>query len=319
MSERIKVAVVFGGPSAEHEISLKTGANVISALLNLPQYEVLPVKISKDGQWLINDSRQSIEQILNHVDVVFNALHGEYGEDGTFQSLLESYNVKYTGSNAKASMIGIDKVLTKVLAAQKNINSAEFNIINRHDTNIKLNLEFPVVVKPNAKGSSVGVAIVKNTGELINALEKVFSLDDQALIEKFIAGREITIGVLENYQGQKYFALPITEIIPDARFDFFDYEAKYTAGATNEVTPANLSADLTANIGKIAIEVFKAIGARHYSRIDMIVDSRNNIYVLEINTLPGLTDTSLLPQQAAIAGLPLEKLLDHLLQLTMSS
>jgi D-alanine-D-alanine ligase len=319
MRKTINVTVIYGGPSAEHEVSLNTGGNIIAALKKLNKYSVTPIKINKAGQWLKNDRRIDIEAALKGADVVFNALHGEFGEDGTLQGILDHLGIKYTGSGMKASMIGMDKVLTKILIAKHGIKSPNFVILREGDSLADIGLSFPMVVKPNSKGSSVGVSIVRNKKELVSALQNALIFDDCILVEEFIAGREITIGLLENYKNQKICALPITEIIPDRKFSFFDYEAKYTAGASQEITPAKLPAKKVKEIEKIAIEVFKSIGARHYARVDMIIDSCNNSYVLEINTLPGMTNTSLLPQQAKIMGLPLEKLLDHLLQLALST
>lgn len=313
------VGVLYGGPSAEHAVSLKTGANVIEALEKTGTYTVRPIIVDPQGNWYVRNIHNSITEALEGVDVVFVAMHGEYGEDGTVQGLLQAMQIPYTGSDLRASVIGMDKVATKLHLLDYGIKTARHKIYKKDQTFSAPEFNYPMVVKPNAKGSSVGVYIVNSEEELKKAISEVLLLDNSVLVEEFIKGREITIGVLENFNDQAVFALPITEIKPTDKYTFFDYEAKYTPGATEEITPADLPADLRKTIEKTAIEVFQAVGARHYSRIDMIIDISHNVFVLEINTLPGLTNTSLLPQQAKAAGLPLEKLLEHLLQLAMSS
>lgn len=313
------VGVIYGGPSAEHDVSLKTGANVIEALEKSNNFQIRPIIIDRQGNWYVKNIHSEISEALFGLDVVFIAMHGEYGEDGTIQGLLEAFNIPYTGSDMHASVIGMDKLTTKLHLLDQNIKTAKHKIYKKGQEINVPQFNFPVVVKPNAKGSSVGVYIAKNTEELTKTINEVLLLDNSVLVEEFITGREITIGVLEKFNGQDYFPLPITEIKPAEKYTFFDYEAKYTPGATEEITPADLPEKLKTIIENTAIEVFQAVGARHYSRIDMIIDLSHNVFVLEINTLPGLTNTSLLPQQAAAAGLPLEKLLEHLLQLAMSS
>jgi len=313
------VGVICGGPSAEHEVSLKTGANVVEALNKSGVYSVRPIIIDRQGNWFVKNIHHTIAEALDGLDVAFLALHGEFGEDGTIQGLLDAYGIPYTGSDLHASVIGMDKVATKLYLIDEDIRTAKHKIYKKKQAFKAPDFDFPMVVKPNAKGSSVGVHIVKNEVELKNAINEVLLLDKNVLVEEFIAGREITVGVLQNFDGKSLVALPITEIKPADKYTFFDYEAKYTAGATNEITPADLPTELTKKIEMIALEVFEVVGARHYARIDMIVDLSHNVFVLEINTLPGLTNTSLLPQQAAAIGLPLEKLLEHLLQLAMSS
>lgn len=313
------VGVIYGGPSSEHEVSLKTGANVITALEVGGKYDVRPIIIDRIGNWYVNNVYSPIEEALTGVDVVFIAMHGEYGEDGTVQGVLEALNIPYTGSSMRASVIGIDKLLTKLLIINKGIKTANYKAYNASEEFVLPSFNFPMVVKPNAKGSSFGVFIVNNEHDLKEAIFTVTELSGGVLVEEFISGREITVGVLEDFNDTKYYPLPITEIRPDKKYTFFDYEAKYTPGASLEITPADFSEKIKNEIEQTAIEVFKVIGARHYARIDMIVDIYNNVYVLEINTLPGLTNTSLLPQQAQVAGLSLEALLEHLLQLAMSS
>jgi len=314
---KIKVVVLFGGPSAEHDVSLKTGANAVKAIKNIKgtKYSVREIKISKDGKWLIDSGAGSPIAAFKNVDVVFNATHGEFGEDGTIQGFLDTLKIPYTGAGQKGSMIGMDKILTKLIFLANNIKTAPFALARKGESIPKLGFSFPVVVKPAGRGSSVGVSIVKNKKTLESALKLAFRFDDAVLLEKFIKGREITVGVLENFKGKKYYALPITEIRPKIS-DFFDYRAKYEVGGSEEITPAPINKKLTRKAQDLAVKVFKVLESRHYSRIDMIIQGEN-LYVLEINTLPGMTTTSLMPQQAQKAGLNLSQLIDHLIGLAL--
>jgi D-alanine--D-alanine ligase len=313
-TKTLNVAVLYGGPSSEHEVSLNTGKNVIKALEKI-KHNVIPIKISKEGEWNLKNRVVPAYVALEGADVVFNAMHGEFGEDGTVQGFLEAMNIPYTGSDQKASSAGIDKAFSKYLFSQYDIPTAKYVVAEKNREVPQIPFSYPVVVKPNSRGSSVGVNIVNDKADLSWALNKAFAFDKKAIIEKLIQGRELTVGVIENFEDKKVFAFAPTEIIPSEEREFFDYDAKYSEGATKEVTPADLMPSIAKKAQRIAADVFRAIGARHYSRVDMIIDKNDNIFVLEINTLPGLTSTSLLPQQAKHSGLTLEKLIDHLLQL----
>jgi D-alanine-D-alanine ligase len=315
--QKIRVAVLYGGPSAEHNVSLKTGTNAIEAIKKIKgvKYSVRPVKISKRGEWFVNNKKFSPTNALKNIDVVFNAMHGEFGEDGTVQGFLDTLKIPYTGAGQRGSMIGMDKILSKLIFLANNIKTAPFAIARKGEPMPKLSFSFPVVIKPAGRGSSVGVSIAKNKKELESALKLAFKFDKDVLLEKFIKGREITVGVLENFKGKKYYALPITEIRPKVS-DFFDYKAKYEIGGSEEITPAPINKKLTKKAQDLAVKVFKILEARHYSRIDMIIQGEN-LYVLEINTLPGMTATSLMPQQARKAGLNLSQLIDHLIGLAL--
>jgi D-alanine-D-alanine ligase len=317
MAKKKTVAVIFGGPSAEHEVSLNTGRNIIAALKKSGRFSVKPIKISKKGEWSLNGKITSPLACLKNIDVVCNAMHGEFGEDGTIQGFLDTLNIPYTGSGMKASVIGIDKILTKQRCLEWGIRTPRFITVKRGEIGFKPPFKYPIVVKPNARGSSVGISIAKSKNELLAALKLAFKYDDEVLVEEFIRGREITVGILEKFRGNKYYALPITEIFPDKKHDFFNYEAKYKSGESLEITPAKLAPAIANQAKKLSMAVFQAIGARHYARADMILDKKGEIYVLEINTLPGLTSASLMPQQAAAIGLSLPKLLEHIIRLAM--
>ena len=308
----------MGGPSSEYEVSLKTGEKVIEHL-DRDRYEILPIEISKEGDWHLNGSEAKIDDALRKIDMAFIAMHGEYGEDGRIQAILEQYNVPYTGSGKFASQVAMDKpqsiriFLSNGLTTPKSatIRYGEKGFLTKFESVSK---NGPWVVKPSSKGSSVGTSIVKDKKDIFDATHKAFAYDENILIEEFIPGREFTCGVLENCGGKKYFALPVTEIIPNADYKFFDYDAKYKKGASKEVTPAELSADLTKSIQGAAVAAHAMLGCSGYSRSDFIVTPHNEIYILELNTLPGMTATSLLPQAAQAAGIKFSELLDKIIQ-----
>lgn len=304
---KLKIAVLMGGPSAEHEISLKTGAMVLENL-DRKKYSVRAVKISKSGKWPITPAK-----IKKDFDLAYIAMHGEYGEDGTIQKILDQYKIRYTGSKAKASFLGMDKAKSSTLFKKAGLNVPEFNLIHvgKEFRNFRVDMDFPVVVKPNDRGSSVGVSIVENLARLLPAIELASKYSPNVMIQKFIKGREFTCGVLE-FNGKPKAFLP-TEIIPRSS-KFFDYEAKYVSGASQEITPPKLFKDEIKKIQQIVIKAHKAIGVKGYSRTDMIMDAREKFYVLEINTLPGMTETSLLPQAAKAEGITFSKLLDLIIE-----
>ena len=296
-NNKIRVAVLMGGPSAEHEISLKSG-RMVARGLDRKKYSVKTVKISKRGKWPIIPS-----EIKKQFDVVFIAMHGEYGEDGTVQRIFSKYNIPFTGSGTKASQIGIDKVKASVLFEEKGLAVPDFAVMGGAK---KFMFDFPIVVKPADRGSSVGVSIVRDIRELPAALKEAEKYSKRVMVQKFIKGRELTCGVLEIDGRPK--ALPPTEIIPKGA-KFFDYKAKYTAGATHEITPARLTPEQRSAIQEAAVKAHKVVGAKGMSRSDFMLSEDNTPYILEINTIPGLTQTSLLPQQAKAEGIGFPELL----------
>lgn len=311
----------MGGPSSEYEVSLKTGEKVIEHL-DKEKYEVLPIKISKEGDWYFNDLKISPEIALQKIDLAFIAMHGEYGEDGQIQVILEQYNMSYTGSGKFASQAAMDKIQSKRIFLSNGLTTPKSAVIKYGEKGFLIKFENvskdgPWVVKPSSKGSSVGTSIVKNKKDIFDAVHKAFTFDDCVLVEEFIGGREFTCGVLENHPSQadkKYFALPVTEIIPNADYEFFNYDAKYKIGASKEVTPAEISEDLTKLIQSAAISAHTMLGCSGYSRSDFIVTPQNEVHILELNTLPGMTETSLLPQAAQVAGINFPELLDRIIK-----
>jgi D-alanine-D-alanine ligase len=345
MQRRLKVIVLMGGPSSEHDISLKTGEKVVEAL-DRNMYTVKPVTISREGKWLlpetgitlIGDESESgpstpakgaspVKRIRSdEVDVAFVALHGPYGEDGKVQALLEMMGIPYTGSGVCASALAMDKVRCKQLVAYHGILVPRHVVVEGRDwaadpdqmlARVREEVGFPCVAKPIEQGSSVGMSIPKNEEDLRELLPAALSYEGRAMIEEFVSGRELTCSVLGGFPGEEPFALPVTEIVP-VTSEFFDFEAKYTPGASREITPAELDPETTERMQKTAVDVHKIVGAGSMSRTDVIL-SDEGICFLEINTIPGMTETSLLPQAAAAAGISFPELLDRLIHVAIAT
>ncbi len=290
-----RVAVLMGGPSAEHAVSLRSGAMILKNL-DSKRYKARGVIISRKGRWPI-----TLDALKRDFDLVFIAMHGEYGEDGTIQALFDQHGIPFTGSGSAASRLGMDKA-----AANRTFIEAGLPVPPAGKPG-----RFPLVIKPADRGSSVGVTIAKNKREFLRGVETALSASPNILVQKFISGREFTCGVLE--LNGKTTALPPTEIIPGTS-EFFDYRAKYTSGASQEITPPLINAGSIRKLQRIALRAHRAIGAKGFSRTDVIKDKLGRYFVLEINTIPGMTETSLLPQQAAAAGLPFPKFLEIIIE-----
>lgn len=323
---KMKVAVLMGGVSSEHDISLRSGA-MVAGNLDRQTYEPVPVVITKTGLWKILDIRPcGILDALTHlqqigVGCVFIALHGPHGEDGRIQGLFDTIGMPYTGSGCGASALAIDKIRSKAIARNAGIPVARDLVVTRAqwDANpedllkrVHTELGFPCVLKSPCQGSSIGMAIPRELPEFRDALLNVFAFDDTILIEEFLDGLEVTCGVLDATPGEAPQALPVTEIRP-VNAAFFDYSAKYTPGATEEITPARLAPEITASIQDIAVRVHVEIGCRGLSRSDMILVRDRPVWI-EVNTIPGMTETSLFPQAAAAAGIAFPELLDRLIR-----
>ena len=310
----------MGGPSSEHEISLGTGQNVIDNL-DKTKYEPVAIKISKNGKWFLGGKLTNQLEALRGHDIIFNALHGTFGEDGKAQALMEHAGIKYTGSGIAGSAIAMDKFHSREIFKLAGLNTPRTMKLKRGENYVaRLNffinkiIKWPVVIKPCSNGSSVGVQIVEDVTNLEKAVIDAFKIDKHVLVEEFIKGRELTCGVLDNFNNEAVGALPITEIIPVKNHKFFNYDAKYKTGHSNEITPAPLDEVLTKKAQDIAVRAHQVLGCSGYSRTDMILKNGNGtIYVLETNTLPGLTKNSLLPKAAQTAGLTLTQLLDKII------
>lgn len=297
MNERLNIAVMLGGPSAEREVSLRSGAGVAKALRALGHNvsEVDP----KDGSFVLPGK----------TDVVFLALHGTFGEDGTVQRALEKLGVAYTGCDAEASRIAFDKVLTKQRCLDAGIPTAKHVVVDSEKSPWLRGWQPPVVVKPVRQGSSVGLQFVERVADWGRALQESFRYDTRVLVEEKILGRETTVGILDGK------ALPVVEVRPKS--GGFDYRNKYTAGNTDYFCPAEFEDGITERLQAAALGAFKAIGGRDYARVDVMVRPDGAPVVLEVNTLPGMTPTSLMPKGAAAAGIGYEQLCQRIIELAL--
>ncbi|TBV80654.1 MAG: D-alanine--D-alanine ligase [Desulfobulbaceae bacterium] len=313
-SKKIRVALLAGGNSSEREVSL-AGAREVEKALNKARYEVQRYDPAIDLARLVTDAGAGA------IDVAFIILHGSLGEDGAIQGLLDLLAIPYQGSGVLGSALAMDKNLTKELYRQAGLKVPTWEMAvwadladsNRLFKRLFERLSLPLVVKPVHQGSSLGISIVDGPGELLTALKRAFALDEQVMVEQFVVGRELAGGVLGNAE---LTALPIVEIIPGADFRFFNYQAKYQPGASREICPANLTPEINAEAQRVACLAHRVLRLRGYSRTDMIL-AEGGLYVLETNTIPGMTTTSLLPRAAAAYGLSFGALLDRLLALAL--
>lgn len=315
-----QVGVLRGGPSAEYEVSLESGRAVMEAL-DRSRYEPREIFIDKQGGWYMRGLPVQPARALGTVDVVVNALHGAYGEDGTVQKVLSSHGVPYTGSDALASAIGMNKVLTKEHVAPCGARLAEHRVLGPDEADDRALLELfrtmlmPVVVKPKASGSSVHVYIVRTYPALVEAVRTLLAHYDDVLIERHVRGTEATVAVIEGFRGEPLYACPPVEIVP-TKSEFFNYEEKYD-GHAREICPGRFSREISEELLRLAKEAHRALGLRHYSRSDFIV-AKDGIYFLEVNTLPGLTPASLLPKAVSAVGSSLSEFVSHITELALS-
>jgi D-alanine--D-alanine ligase len=318
---RKKIGVIRGGPSSEYDVSLKSGQAVLKHLPN--KYEVIDIFIDKDGQWHYNGLPVKPEDIFHKLDVVFNALHGEFGEDGKIQQLMDQFGVKYTGSQALASALGMNKIQSKKIFKNCGLKTPFGMEFRKGDSSIEefqqrifRTMPLPVIIKPADKGSSVGVTKAKNFEEIGFGLTSAFAVSDLVMAEEFISGKEATCGVVSNFRGCDVYSLMPVEIRQPDPTAVFSYDEKYS-GATLEVCPGNFSAEEKKILQEAAAIAHKSLGLRHYSRSDFIVSPKRGVYILETNTLPDLTEHSLLPKSLAAIGCTLADFFEHLIQLTM--
>ena len=305
---KLRLALIAGGVSAEREVSLRGAAGVEQAL-NRDRYEVVRYDPATDLARIAADAA--------NIDAAFILLHGVHGEDGTIQGFLDLLGIPYQGAGVLGSALAMDKNLAKVMYRLAGLPVAPWVMVEpgdlRDSGRIESAVGLPCVVKPVRQGSSIGMSIVRTRDQLPAALDLALRHDGEVMVEAFLKGRELTAGVLGN---SELTALPLIEIIPDSRFDFFNYEAKYQPGATREVCPAPVSETVRARAQDYAVRAHRSLQLRGYSRTDMILVGEE-LYLLETNTIPGMTPTSLLPQAAAEAGLPFAALLDRLIELAL--
>jgi D-alanine-D-alanine ligase len=284
-----KIGVLLGGPSSEREISIQSGNAVYEALLSLGLHVI---KID------VNTADALIEELkYSNIDIAFIALHGRFGEDGGVQSLLYKQGIPYTGSGPEASRLALDKSAAKEIFKRQGIPTPNYIVIEKTWSKNNLdNIRLPAVVKPCNEGSSIGMSIADTRNDIASAIEKALSYDDKVIIEDYIEGVDIAVGILNENP------LPIIEIRPKERF--YDYSSKYQNGGSSYIVPADLPLDITYKAQQLGLLAHNALGCKTFSRTDMIVNKNNNsIMVLEVNTIPGFTQTSLLPKAAKAAGM----------------
>lgn len=331
---RLKIAVLFGGTSMERDVSIASGAQVIGALREAG-HEVVPVDTATGvldpdaehdllvaGVAPVPPEAAALDVLrtgdltgiirtpeLDGVDVIFLALHGGAGEDGTLQGLLDLAGVPYTGSGRVASAVAMDKDLSKRLFRYAGIDTPPWLMAPTTVAAVRERIGSPAVVKPSKQGSTVGLTVVRDPSELDAAIAEAFRFDNEVMIERFVAGREITVPILGNEP------LPAGEII--TKREIFDYETKYQPGMAEEVFPADLSPDQTTRVQRIAVEAHEALKLAGFSRVDFRLDTAGTFWCFEANTLPGLTAASLFPKGAAAAGIPFPELCDRLCRLAI--
>lgn len=300
-----RIGVLMGGSSNERAISLESGKAVSEALKSL-NLEVVDLDIKESD---IDKVGGQIKK--SRIDIAFIALHGAFGEDGTMQQLLSDNNIAYTGSGVAASRASLNKITARDIMKQCGLSVPNASIITRDNLNTLRFDRFPLVIKPVSSGSSIGLTIVETKEGIGPALDEAFKYDDRVLAEDYIEGRELTVSILAGK------ALTVIEIAPKRKF--FDYQAKYTLGLTDYTLPAVLEKDVYENIQASALAAHRALGCYGFSRVDMIMDSKNNPLILEVNTIPGMTQTSLLPKAALAEGYDFRQLCLEILKLAKES
>ncbi|MGZ3493513.1 MAG: D-alanine--D-alanine ligase [Thermodesulfobacteriota bacterium] len=294
-----KVAVMMGGLSREREISLKTGKAILRALAE-KGYTVIPIDVGDDvAEKLVKEK----------IEFAFLALHGRFGEDGTIQGMLELMKIPYTGSGVLASALAIDKIMSKKFFLCEKIPTPRFEVLRRDeiekDQPQEISLPLPVVVKPAREGSTIGISIVRKEEDLSSALREAGKYDSEILVEEFMRGKEITVGILGD------IPLPIIEIVPKS--GFYDYRSKYTKGETEYILPARIAREKYLYAQEISLKAFQTLGCSGVARVDLMTDENENPFVIDVNTMPGMTETSLLPKAANYAGISFEELVERIL------
>jgi len=328
MKKKIKVALLVGGASGEREVSKHSSLSILNSLKNLEyEYKIIdPAYGLKQPQNENDYFTKDIAEVspknylyavnsnhLDGVDVVFIGLHGTYGEDGTIQAILDLKGIPYTGSKALASSISMNKTFSKIMFQHFDVQTPRWILVSKSDLNIDLLNEkikkffgYPCVIKPNDQGSAIGLSICRGEVELEKSLETSFAVSPNLLIEEYIDGHEITVGILDNH------ALPVLEIKP--KHSFYDYECKYTHGMSEYEVPANLPEAVSTHLQHQALLAYNSVGCQSYARIDFRLNSKYKSYCLEVNTLPGMTDTSLLPKAAKAVGIDFDQLVDKIIK-----
>ena len=344
----MNIILITGGPSAEREVSIASSKSIVKALrdlghsvkvvdpingdLNINEDEIFKSGVKKESPSLelLNEIHKVSDRkildcinssIFDNIDLAFLGVHGKFGEDGKIQTLLELRGIRYTGSNVFSSALAMDKDVSKIILNSAGIKTPDWIVLRKSsgeqdlkniNGNILNSIGYPCVVKPNDEGSTVGLSIVQPDVEDIqlgNSISLAFNYSDKVLIEKYIKGRELTVPVIGNE------TFPVIEIRP--KDGFYDYEHKYTKGMTEYFCPADIPADIENKAREDALKAHRILGCSVYSRIDFILDENNDLYCLEVNTLPGMTETSLVPKSAAAMGMSFNQLIEKLIELSL--
>jgi D-alanine-D-alanine ligase len=294
-----KIGVMMGGLSREREISLKTGKAILKALTE-KGYTACPIDVDQDVAETL---------IKKKIECVFIALHGRFGEDGTIQGMLELMRIPYTGSGVLASALALHKIMAKKIFLCEKIPTPPFEVVQRQeigkDPLRNISLSLPLVVKPAREGSTIGISIVRTKEELVPALKEAGKYDEEILVEKFMKGKEITVGILED------IPLPVIEIVPKS--GFYDYHSKYTKGETQYIIPARIPREKYLYAQEISLKAFQTLGCSGCARVDLMTDENDDSFVIDVNTMPGMTETSLLPKAANYVGIAFEDLVERIL------
>lgn len=332
MSEKPRIALLLGGTSPEKVVSKHSSASIYQAIKSLgyecklinPAYGVK--QPDKDEDFFNDQERFDISDInyietinsdlLDGIDLVFIGLHGKWGEDGIIQSMLELRGLKYTGSKVLSSSLSMDKTMSKILFQHYGVQTPRWlTILNKPSTKVNVSdriekeFGFPAVIKPNDQGSTVGLTVCRDPGEVKDALELSFRYSNKTLIEEYIPGRELTVAVLDNK------ALPVLEIRPKS--GLYDYDSKYTSGKSEYIVPADIPGETAQKMQEQALLAFNALGCEVYGRVDFRMNDNFEFYCLEVNTLPGMTATSLVPKMAKAVGISFEQLIDRIISLSL--
>ncbi|MHB1118288.1 MAG: D-alanine--D-alanine ligase family protein [Minisyncoccota bacterium] len=318
--EKLRVGVMRGGIGSEYYVSLKTGGNVLSAL-SPERYELHDILITGDRKWHIDGTPTTPLELMQRVDVIFNALHGEFGEDGKVQRLLELFNIPYTGSTAIPSAVGMNKDLSKKYFSAAGIKVPQGVVVSRGDevgevvAKVGAEVRAPYVVKPLTGGSSIGLGLAHNERDLVAAIEGALAHAEKAIVEEYIRGREITVGVIDAGDGvRSYVTSPLEILLPEGAL--FSHDQKY-ANKAHPIGPARMREEERRALEEAALLAHRRLGARHYASYDFILTDKDGPCLLEANTLPGLTETSLLPKYLELQGLAFSEFLDYVIGLAL--
>ena len=329
---KLKIALLLGGSSSERAISKSSSSSIYKALLALGYETVLidpaygknqpkvPEAFFSEKDFSEVSTRNYLEAVnstlFDDIDIAFLGLHGKWGEDGIIQSMLEVRGIKYTGSKVMSSAVAMDKAMSKIIFMQSNVSTPKWFMVEKNSSDtekIKKDIDekigYPCIIKPNDEGSTVGLTVCKNVDAIDEGLRMSFKYSEKTIIEEFIEGRELTVTILDNT------ALPVLEIKPIS--GLYDYQSKYTKGMSEYFVPADVPVDVAQSLQKDSLTAFNALGCRVYGRIDFRLNKSNQFFCLEVNTLPGMTSTSLVPKMAKAVGISFEELIDRIIKLSL--